>query len=63
MFSSFFSSGSECEVFSLKMFALKWILFLFALSSRQANAIAPWLADDDEDELDDESSNANNIGC
>lgn len=58
MFSLFFCSASECEVFSLKIFALKWI-FVLACSFRQTRKrhLLLWLTDG-EDELDDESPNA-----
>ena len=51
----FFCSASECEVFSLKIFALKWI-FVLACCFRQTSKcqLLLWLTDG-KDELDDES--------
>ena len=58
VFSLFFFSASEYEVFPLKIFALKWI-FVLACSFRQTSKHHSllWLTDGD-DELDDESPNA-----
>ena len=55
VFSLFFSSASECEVFSLKIFALKWI-FVLACCFRQTSKrhLLLWLTDGG-DALDDES--------
>ena len=61
VFSLFFFSASEYEVFPLKIFPLKWI-FVLACSFRQTSKHHSllWLTDGD-DELDDESPNAKNI--
>ena len=55
VFSLFFYSASECEVFSLNICDLKWI-FVLACSFRQTSKrhLLLWLTDGD-DELDDES--------
>ena len=55
-----FHSASECEVFSLKIFALKWI-FVLACCFRQTSKrhLLLWLTDG-EDELDDESPSIKN---
>ena len=61
VFSLFFYSASQCEVFPLKLSALKWI-FVLACSFRQTSKryLLLWLTDGD-DELDDESPSAKNI--
>ena len=55
MFSLFYFPASECEVFSLKIFTLKWI-FVLACCFRQSSKrhLLLWLTYG-EDELDDES--------